>query len=98
MPCQPLDEAFVLAAGTLLLSSRTALDARGIDAPPQVGQEAVGHEPAPRHRVEMQRLLVDPNLLLEAHLGDGDEGFPGVSDALGFDPDDGLAGDRLSEA
>src|SRR5713226_4076681 len=88
VPRQPPADAFVLAPGALHLVGRTAFNARWVNSHAEVGQETVRHEPAPRNRVKMQRLLVDLDLFFEPDLRERDERLPSVTYALGFDPHD----------
>src|SRR5260370_28615705 len=88
VPRQPLADAFMLTSGALHLGGRTAFNARRVNSHAEVGQETVRHEPSPRHRVTMQRLLVDLDLFFESDLRERDERLPSVTYALGFNPHD----------
>ena len=64
--CEPLDDAFVLAARALFTAGRASVNARRIHASPQHSEHAVRNEAPPLDRIEVQRLLIDLNLRLES--------------------------------
>ena len=58
----------------------------------------MGFEAASREGIEVQRLLVDLDLLFEANLGDGNERSDGGVGALDFDPNNRVTCHRVGKA
>ena len=87
----------MLAAGARDGVGCPAVHAGRIDGLPNFGQYPVGHEAAPRHRVEVEGFLIDLDLLLETNLGDRHEWLAPVAGALGFDADGCVSGDGAGQ-
>ena len=84
VPRKPATGVLIFTAGALSLAASTAVNAGGVDGLADFSQESVGFEATPRHGVEMQRLLVHLDLLIEPDLRDRDEGFTRIAGSLGF--------------